>query len=898
MRDLSSKLPRGVRRLFRLSVTRAGMLDNVDDEMRFHFAMRVAELRALGMGEREAAAEARRRFGNVEEYRTHSARHEARQAHRTGRRALMHGIWSDVQYALRALGRTPVFTGAAIAVLALGIGMSTAMAALYTTVFVDRLAVAQQDRIVIAHPLDRRGTHLDVPFSYLPTIAGDTKVFRGIAGVYHLGVQPVPFLDKGVSVELGAVTASANYFHVLGVRPAIGRLFLPDDGLAGAAPVIVLSYRAWQRQFGGDLSVLGRTLVMPYTQQRARVVGVAPAGFAYPTGSDAWIPLPADTASSTLQVDIVARLAPNVSIDAARAQLLALTQRANPFAQALAQQKVTANMFQIAGVDMQSFAYTILGNTRPAAMALLLASALLLLIACVNIGNLVLVRLLGRATEIAVRRAMGATYTDIVRLFGVEQALIALAGGVLGLLTALGLLRIVSVAVPAQLPRMDVVSNVSAPLGAAAAMTLVAILVFGVLPSVIAARAGSYAVLRSDSRAGGETHSRRRARRWLVSTQMALALVMLSGAALLVRTLAHLQSMDLGYTPSHLSVVEFTAPRSDLSTLVKMFDVAQRLVTRIEATPGVIAATPIESEPFKGQSLFIMKLGAAEQPESERSHDAFVPFEFVGPDYFRTFETPILNGRGFTAADTKSSGNVVVINESLARQLWPNQNAVGKQLHTLDDTLWSVVGVVRDTHFRDLKRVGPVAYFDWQQVQPFWNGFVAIRTTNSLAALLPSIRVAAHDVDPNLVLFDARTMDDLLAAPLAQPRLSALLMTGFGVVALLLSAIGLYGVMSSGVRQQTRDIGVRLALGATARDVRRLVLGDALRVVGAGSLIGFVGSIIAGRVLSAQLFGVSPIDPVSLAAAAGLLLTIAAVAAHVPARRATRIDPAVALRNE
>jgi putative ABC transport system permease protein len=378
---------------------------------------------------------------------------------------------------------------------------------------------------------------------------------------------------------------------------------------------------------------------------------------------------------------------------------------------------------------------------------------------------------------------------------------------------------------------------------------------------------------------------------------MALAVVMLTGAALLVRSLARLQGMDLGYRPEHVSMLSFTGPQSVLATEEQIHDVGKQLVTRIEATPGVMAATPIESAPFKGQSFYIMQLAPADQPGSERMNTPFVPFEFVGPDYFRTFAIPVRRGRGFTAADTRGSGKVVVISETLARQLWPNEDAIGKRLvQAKDNSTWTVAGVASDTHFRELKNVGPVAYFDWEQVDPFWNGIVAVRTTNSLAATLPALRAATRDVNPKLVLWDAQTMDNLLDAPLAQPRLTALLLTGFSAVALLLSAIGLYGVMAAAVRQQTRDIGVRVALGATPRHVRQLVLGDAMRMIAGGAVVGVIGAVVAGRVLASQLFGVSPIDPLAIGGAAAALLAIGLAAAYVPARRATRIDPVLTLR--
>ena len=805
----------------------------------------------------------------------------------------MQRFWAELRLAMRGLGRSPAFTVSTIAILALGIGMSTAMFTVYRTVLIDRFPILAQDRLVIMHPLDRRGTHLDAPYSYLPAIARESTLFRAVAGTYHRGAQPVPFIYGNTSIELRFVGASPNFFDVFGMRPAMGRLFRPADGDVGAPPVIVLSYAGWRRRFGGDSSVVGRILVIPYTQQHATIVGVAPAGFDYPSRTEAWLAIPG---TDVAQVDIVARLAPGVTIDVARSGFFALTQRLNPFAN-IPGQKLPRG-FEISGVAVQSFPDTVLGSSRPTIVALTVAVALLLLIACVNVGNLVLVRLLGRTREIAVRRAIGASYVDLARLFVVENALLATIGGALGLLVALGLLSLVHAAAPPQLPRSDVLGAMSAPLAAAAGITVFAMLSFGLVPSLLASRVSSYASLRSDSRTGTESRSKRRTRHWLVSIQVALALVMLAGAGLLVRTIARLQSMDLGYEPDHLSVISFTGPKSVFATDTLVFDVGKQLVTRLEAIPGVVAATPIESAPFEGQSFFIMKVAPVEQPVSEREHNPFTPFEFVGPNYFRTFDIPIRRGRAFSVADTKGSDKVVIVNETLARQLWPKQDALGRQLQTIDDKVWTVVGIASDTHYRELKKVGPVVYFDWDQVQPFWNGSVAVRTINSLAATLPSIRAAAREVNANLVLWNAQTMDQLLDAPLGQPRLSALLLSGFSVVALLLSAIGLYGVMSSTVRHQTRDIGVRVVLGATSRDVRRLVLGDAMRVVGTGALVGVVGALLAGQVLEAQLFGVRPVDPMSLGAVSLLLLAISVGAAYLPARRAARINPVEALRNE
>lgn len=813
----------------------------------------------------------------------------------------MNNVTQDIRLALRGFRRSPTYAVTVVLILALGIGMSTAMFTVFKTVLVDRLPITAQDRVVIMHTLDRSGRNLDVPGTFLSEIARDSALISGVAGVYHL-VRAEPFLHGTNAVVLNFAATSANYFDLLGVRPVLGRFFRPEDGQDGAPIVIVLTYAAWRRNFSGDSSVVGQSLVIPSSNARARIIGVAPAGFSYPSGADVWAAIPPN--SNTAQVDIIARLAPRATLGAARDGVFALTQQLNPFAGAPLTVTATPESFHISGVSAQSFADTVLGGSRPPVVALTVAVALLLLIACVNIGNLSLVRLLGRAREIAVRSAIGASSTDIVRLVAVENALLGLFGGVLGFATAVAVLRVVRTAAPPQVPRIDALGSVAAPLAAAAGITLVALLLFGVLPSFVASRIHSYAVLRSDSRSGAESRPARRARQWLVATQIALAVIMLNGAGLLVRTLERLESVDLGYRSDHLSFLSFTAPQGALPSKAASAGAGNQLVRHLEAMPGVVAAAPVLSEPFIGQSLFIMKLAPVEQPVTERQQNPFVPFEFVGPSYFRALAVPILRGRGFTESEAKGSERVVIINEALAKQFWPNDDPLGKRVVMMTgpthDTAYTVVGVATNTRFRELRNVGPVAYFAWDgDGGPFgFRGLLAVRTDRPLAEMLPALRTASHDVNPALVLWKTQTMDQLLDAPLAQPRLSALLLSAFGIVALLLSAVGLYGVMAAGVRRQTHEIGVRMALGAMPSAIRRLVLAQVFGLVGFGVIAGLAGSLATSRLLPSLLFHVSPIDPLTLAGVCILLLAVATLAGYLPARRAARIDPVEALRTE
>jgi putative ABC transport system permease protein len=805
---------------------------------------------------------------------------------------------ADLRLALRTLRRTPGFTVAAVAILGLGIGMATAMFTVFRVVLVDRLPVRDEQQLVVMHPLDRGSTHLDVPYPFLKAMARDSAVFRGVAGVYHLGAQPIPLTFGDLPMSVMIAQTSPNFFSVLGTRPLLGRLFRQTDGDVGAPPVAVLGYRAWRERFHEDSSVVGKSFVRIYDNQRVQIIGVAPPGFDYPSGADGWLQLPP---SFTAQVDIVARLAPGVGIDAAKSDLRALVERVPPFS--LLETNPDRFNPRIFGIEAHSFAETVLGDVRPTFIALTLAVALLLVIACVNVASLLLVRVTGRAREIAVRRAIGASVGDVLQQFAVESGTLGVAGGVAGFVCAELLLRAFVALAPRQLPRTDAVLVHGAPIAAVATFTIVAVILAGAFPSIAAAQGTPYSVLRGDLRAGAGSASRRRVRQGLVASQIALAVIMLTGAALLARSLQHLLTMNLGYEPAHLSVFSVTGPKSVFSSEEVNAVVGKQLITRMRAVPGVVSLTPIEDGPFHGQSFFISKIVPADQPTASDAGSPFIPFEVAGADYFRTYGIKLLRGRSISDADDRTAQHVVVINETLARRFWPHDDAIGKRVRNVFDTtgtLATVVGVVADTHLRELRATGPIEYIPWEQMAgaPFFGGGFAIRTTGTLAATLPAIRAAIHEVNPRIEVWYSASMDELLDAPLAQPRSSALLLSAFSISALLLAAIGLYGVMASLVKQQSRDFAIRVALGATAGNVRRLVLSDAMRVVAIGGAVGLVAALFGVRLLASQLFGVNPIDPLSIAAALLVLAVVALIAAYLPAERATRIDPAETLRAE
>ena len=531
-------------------------------------------------------------------------------------------------------------------------------------------------------------------------------------------------------------------------------------------------------------------------------------------------------------------------------------------------------------------------------MVMTAAVGLLLVIVCVNVGNLLLLRATTRAREIAVRLALGASGADIVRQLLLENCLLAIMGGVLGLALADVARRVLIIAAPSELPRLDALRVAGAPVLATVVVALVTVLLFGMLPALAAARGRPAATLREDARSGMASRQRGRSRQLLVASQVALALIMLSGAALLARSLRRLETIRLGYTPGHLMFLQVTYPvrfMDTLSTVLNVYDVMNR---RLTALPGVTAVTPVLIPPFLGANVWTGIWEIEGRSRAENNALPLVPMEVGNANYFRTLGIPIVRGRGFLDTDREDAPQVVVVSEAAARLFWPGQDPIGKRLRFFkSDTTWrTVVGVADDIHYRALREATPTVTMPYRQF--YWQGMVALRSATDPAAIVPAIRRAIAEVEPDVTVWRTQTMDDFLAGPLAQPRLSALLLSMFGFVALALAALGLYGIMATTVREQTREIGVRMALGATPGQVRGEVLRRAMTVSALGAAVGLAGALAASRVISSLLFQVSPTDPIALASACVALLTVALIAAYLPARHASRVDPARALQAE
>jgi predicted permease len=789
-------------------------------------------------------------------------------------------IVQDARVALRALRRNPTFTVSAVVILGLAIGMAAAMWTVFNAVVLRTLPVRDQNEIIALHAFDQSGTDISLSRSHFDQLRDESRTMRDVAGFAHWGAIAAPLVGQsGQAVVLASSLVTGNFFGVLGARPALGRFLQPSDDVQGAAPVMVISFSTWQRQFGGDPAVIGQVLTDPGAQITYSIVGVAPPGLDYPAGVDCWI---ATALHGRPFLIVFGRLAPGYSMAAARSEFASFARE--------------EAIFHPVRFEATTLATAVVGNVKPVLVALTGAVGLLLLIACVNVGTLLLMRAAMRSRELAVRGALGATYSAIVRLLLTESALLGLGGGLLGLACAEMLRRTLVALAPTQLPRVDVVKTSGLPVGVAAAVSVLAVLLFGVVPAFVAVRRNPASPTRLDARGGTDSRQRRRVRHGLVAAQIALAVVMLAGAGLLGRTLQRLEQLDLGYTAGHLSILELSIPWTKYDSMPSILRLYDAIGPRLSSVPGVVSATPVLIPPFLGLSVWIGSW-EAEGHTAESDQALAAPFEVGDAQYFRTFGIPIRRGRGFLETDRENAPEVAVVSETMARQLWPGQDPIGQRLRPRNDPVWrTVVGVAGDIRIRSLRDANPSVYLPYHQFN--WQGFIAIRTSGDLATVLPAIRRAVSDADPSVGLWRARTMDQFLDAPLAQPRMSALLMSGFGLVALLLSAIGLYGVMASAVREQTRELGVRMALGASPKRLLRDVLRRAMGVSAAGTAVGLAAAVLVSRFTQSLLFEVGPNDPVALLGACTLLLVIALIAAYVPARLASRVDPARALQSD
>jgi putative ABC transport system permease protein len=837
----------------------------------------------------------------------------------------------DIKLGIRNLRRTPAFFLTAVITLAVGIGLGTAVFTVADAFLLRPMPVRDQGRVVVLW-----GTTSDGRFSNFPLLLDDAREFAArvsslerVEFYSYGGALPVPVRNNGNVFQLRRALVSGGYFDLLGARPVLGRAIEARDDVVGAAPVVVLSHGAWQRYFGGDSGAVGRQIVMHQSGTAHTIAGVMPMGVDYPQGADFWAPVipnskPLGKAPIYAELNIIGRLRPGASPPAAAAELTAYFQRP----------EAPAWLHDVHGVA-HTLPDAVLGDVRPAVLAFGAAASLLLLITCINVANLLLVRGLAREREMAVRTALGAGRGRIVGQLLTESAVLALAGGVLGTALAIVAVRGFVAFAPVGTPRLDEVHINGVAILVAVAITVVVTLLAALAPAVVTSRVELQDALRTNSRysgagrtqAGPSLRSGRQMwlgsgrQMWLrsgrqvwfgsgrqirlgtetlVIGQVALALVMLSGAGVIVRSLIHLQHVELAFDSSHLVIAELAVPSEGFGDTHRQLALLDRLVPRIENVPGVRAVAPVLTSPFVGAGGVFGQIAAEGQSADEATKNPTLTFEVVTPSYFRTFDIPVLRGRSLNEADREGAPRVAMLSASAARHYWPSSDAIGRRLRgeKAEDAI-TIVGIVPDTRYRDLRDPRPSIYFPLKQSAfPVAPMTLAIRTDGRSANVIRDVRRAITEAEPGVALASAAPFETLLEAPLAQPRLNAVLLAAFAAAAVLLAAVGLFGVMATMVRLRTRELGVRMALGATASDIAQLVLRRGMVLAAAGAALGLAGAVAANRLLTAMLFEVTPTDGPTLVVVVVLLLVVAALASVIPARSSARIEPLVAMRAE
>jgi predicted permease len=809
--------------------------------------------------------------------------------------------WQDLRLAWVGLRRARAFSCAVVLTLAVGIGGSTAIFALIQGVLLRPLPVPRQDRLIFAwKALPTAGSaHWPFRASEIDVIGRESRVLESVAGVsYYDHPSPFAVVENGSAGDITAAAVAGDFSRVLGAEPLLGRALNRADDAIGAENVLVITYALWQRRYGGSREVIGRRLSV--SERPFVIVGVMPPNVECPHGVEAWMTVAASASTQTTpefrdgvlrDVDLIARLRPGATIEQARSELAALAPRLEADAppDAVHGSTPVVNAYQ----DL------VVGDVRPALLLLFGAVGLVLLIASANAANLLILRGEGRRPELAVRAALGAGPGRLVRQLLAESLLLALAAGLVGLAVTQWTLRALLGLVPDGLPRVESVRVDSGVLLFTVGLAFLTALLAGLTPALSLACADLLVHLRGGGR-GASGRATPRGQRGLVVAQAALAVTVLAAAGLLTRSLLQLQSVQMGLAADRLVFVRLSLPHAKYADDERHRQVLKDVVERLEGTPGILGATPVHTPPFAGSGGWDAPKFMAEGQGAERAADnPSLNLESIQPNYFETVGVMLVRGRGFTEADRKGAPAVAVVSEDVAARTWPGDNPIGKRLKlggpASDDPWLTVVGVARPTRYRELVRPRATLYLPAEQFVSAAEMLV-VRTASPLTLVAGVVRERVGAVDPDVRVTQLVPFRELLEGPLARPRFNAFLVGVFGIAALLLTAVGLYAVIAASVRRRYKEMGVRVALGATTAEVRSLVLGEGLRLGGLGATIGLAGAVVATRLLRALLFEVQPLDPASLLVAAGLVVAVSALASYIPARRATLVDPVSMLR--
>ncbi len=839
--------------------------------------------------------EAARRAALVETEGVEQVKEEVREV-RTG--ALLETFVQDVRYGMRMLAKNPGFTLAAIVALALGIGANTAIFSVVNAVLLRPLPYSDPERLTV---LLHEGSNPVAPANYLDW----RKLSQSFQEMGAAEFWTPNLTGSDRPEHTWALRLTTSMFPVLGVQPMLGRTFTPDEEITGHDRVVVLSYRIWQRRFAGDGSIVGKNIDLdgePFT-----VIGVMPASFRFSpfwaTKAEIWVPLALDqktTSRGGNSLRVFGRLKDGVSLEQARAEIATITAQ-------LDRQYPGTNRH----VEVIPLKEKVVGNVRPALLVMLGAVGFVLLIACANVAHMLLARAAARKKEIAVRIALGAKRSRLIRQFLTESVLLSSTAGVCGLLLGRWGIHSLIALNPARLPHMEGITLDGRVLAFTLGVSVVTGIIFGLAPAIQGSALNLSDSLKENERGSTEGIRRNRLRSLLIASEFALALVLLVGAGLMVRSFVALTAMDPGFNAGNLLTMTVSVagtPEADPDRRASFFEDVQR---NVRALPGVEMVSMTNHIPLAGD-LWGYPFFIQGQPLPRPGESPGAIYRVVMPGYFKTMQVPFLRGRDVSDHDTLNEPHVVVVNQALVDKYFPNQDAIGKQISLNDpgsaDPMWiTIVGVVKNLKQEDWADPAyPEMFLPYQQTKSYLTEELSrvtyltlvVRTNGDPNGMAASIRNSIWSMDKNVTIADVQSMEEIVDNANSQPRFYLILLGSFAGVALLLAGVGMYAVMSYSVAQRTHEIGIRMALGARQSDVLRLVVGQGITVALLGAVFGLFGSLLATRLMVSFLYGVQPRDPLTIGGVWLVLTTVALLACYIPARRATRVDPMVALRYE
>ncbi|HXU38418.1 MAG TPA: ABC transporter permease [Blastocatellia bacterium] len=810
----------------------------------------------------------------------------------TRRRNMIGDLWQDLRYGARSLRKNPAFTAIAVITLALGIGGNAAIFSVVNGVLLRPLPYPEPDRLMMVCGLSLQPGQEKSPLCEADFLdwKARNQVFESIAG---FSSNRFNYTGGETPERINGAWVTADFFSTIGVQPTLGRAFLPGEDLPATPQTVVISDGFWRRYLGSNPDAIGQQITLnarPFT-----IIGVMPSGFLFPDkDTELWAAERlAPTRRGPYYMWGLGRLNRGATIEAAQTEMDAIARQV--------QDQIDRPTRDWTWTSI-SLAERIVGKIRPALLVLLAAVVFVLLIACANIANLLLARATAREREMSVRIALGASRARLLRQLLTESLLLAAVGAAAGLPLAIFGVRILVAVSPADFPRLEEVSIDARVLGITLLTALVCGLIFGLAPALQSSRLNLNESLKEGSRGGTDSSRRRRLRSALVVAEIAFSLMLLVGAGLMLKSFMKLQHVSPGFNPDHILTMHFTLPRVRYDSNEKINNYNRQLLERVTNVRGVESAGLSISLP--PDHLEISDSFTIEgKPWPPGSTEAFVPIVMISPEYFATLGIPLIQGRGFSAADKEGSPPVVIINQTLAERYFADESPIGKRLKVgganRPRNVWmEIVGVVGDVKYSGLDAQPEPAYYLPLEQNVWGAAYLAVRTSVNPASLASAIREQIWELDKDIPIANLATMDQLLAESVAQPRFRAFLLGLFAALALVLASVGIYGVISYSVTQRTHEIGIRMALGAQARDVSTLVIRQGIALALIGVSIGLVGSVWLTRLLENLLFQVSATDGSIFAGVATLLIAVAVLACWIPARRASRLDPMAALRCE